>query len=184
MIGINPEVKPGVLALSDNIFVYACGNNIVIHNTIEKTQRYIPSIDGTQGISCMELSHCKRYLAVCERSTQAICIIYDLNTLKRKRVLTSIEVNASEFTSLSFAQSADKLMQYLVTLTNKCNDGQYRCVVWLWDKSRLVTCHTIKLDQVDSVPLTISFNPEDARIVLITGKNLYKYLKLNANFQL
>lgn len=123
-----------MIAINENTFIYVCGNNIVIHNTIEKTQRYIPGIEGTQGISTFELSPCKRYLAVCERSSQAICVIYDLVTLKRKRVLTSAEVNAGEFISLGFALSQDKLMQYLVTLTGKCNDGHYRIVVWLWDK--------------------------------------------------
>jgi hypothetical protein len=62
-------VRPGVIALSDNQFIYVCGNNIVINNTTDKSQRYIPGIEGTQGISSFELSPCKRYLAVCEIST-------------------------------------------------------------------------------------------------------------------
>lgn len=41
--------------------------------------------------------------------------------------------------------------------------------------------HTVKLDNPDMVPRTVSFNPEDPRIVLITGKNTYRYLKMNQN---
>lgn len=134
MLGLNPHVKPGILALSDHVYIFVCGNNIVIHNTIEKTQKYIPGVDGTQGITTMELSPCKRYLAVCERHTQAICVIYDLVTLKRKRFLTAAEASATEFTDLSFATSSDKLQQYLVTLTNQGSDSQFRCQIWLWDK--------------------------------------------------
>ena len=118
MLGLNPRVKPGVLALTvpnkdnkdsrDQIYIFVCGNNIVLYNATEKTQKYIPGVDGTNGISTMQLSPCKRYLAVCERHVQAICVVYDLFTLKRKRFLTSVEVMATEFTDIGFAISQDK----------------------------------------------------------------------------
>jgi hypothetical protein len=37
MMGINPAVKPGVIALNESRFIYACGNNIVLHDTMEKS---------------------------------------------------------------------------------------------------------------------------------------------------
>ena len=139
LVGCNPNIKPGIIAFYDS-FIYVCGNNIVITNPIDMTQSFIPAIDGSQGISTFELSPCKKYLAVCEKAPQAICVVYELKTLKQKRVLTSSEIGASEFVGLSFARSEkDKLQQYLCTLTNRCADGQFRLVVWLWEKSRLVT---------------------------------------------
>jgi len=42
----------------------------------------------------MAVSHSKKYLAVCERASQAICFVYELNTLKRRRVITSSESTA------------------------------------------------------------------------------------------
>ncbi len=36
-MGINPAVKPGVIALSETRYIYACGNNIVLYDTIEKS---------------------------------------------------------------------------------------------------------------------------------------------------
>lgn len=45
MLGLNPNVKPGVIALSDKQFIFVCGNNVVIYDN--KEQKYIPSIDGT-----------------------------------------------------------------------------------------------------------------------------------------
>lgn len=153
------------------------------------TQSFIPGIDGSQGISSFELSPCKKYLAVCEKAPQAICVVYELKTLKQKRVLTSSEIGATEYVGLSFARSEkDKLQQYLCTLTNRCSDGQFRLVVWLWEKSRLVTAQIVRLDlggaTPDSIPLHCSFHPEDPKILLLTGKNMYRYYKLNSNMQL
>ena len=37
MSGVNPDVKPGIIALNHKKFIYAIGNNIVIHNIVEKT---------------------------------------------------------------------------------------------------------------------------------------------------
>lgn len=105
MVGVNPNVKPGVRAVSEKEFVYACGSNLVVHNLDRNEQRYILSIEGSLGITGFEISPCKRYLAVCERSTQAICVVYELSTMKRKRILTSAEIAASEFTSIAFATS-------------------------------------------------------------------------------
>ncbi len=104
--------------------------------------------------------------------------------MKRKRILTSAEISATEFTSISFATSADKLLRFLVTLTNKCSDGNFRIVIWLWDKQRLVTHQVVKVDNAESVPQTVSFNPEDPRVVVVTGKNIYRYNKLTNNNQL
>ena len=80
-----------------------------IQKNIENKQRYIPGIEGASGITFFCLSSCKRYLAVCERANQALCVIYDMVTLKRKRILTSSESNSTVFVSASFAQSEDKM---------------------------------------------------------------------------
>lgn len=62
----------------------------------------------------------KRYLAVCEKAKQAMCIIYELSSIhiKRKRILTSSECKATEFVHCSFANSDEKVSQYLVTVVS------------------------------------------------------------------
>lgn len=49
--------------------------------------------------------------------------------------------------------------------------------MWLWEKQRFV-------DQIgpfkeEQVPLQASFNPEDPTCILVTGKDVYRYLKLS-----
>ena len=75
-------------------------------------------VDGTQGITAMAVSHNKKYLAICEKAAQAVCFIYEVSTLKRRRILTSNESVATEFIDVKFAYSDEKLTNYLFTLVS------------------------------------------------------------------
>ena len=66
----------------------------------------------------MAVSHNKKFMAVCERSHQAICFVYELNTLKRRRVITSSESVSKEFIDVKFAYSEEKLTNFLLTLVS------------------------------------------------------------------
>ena len=66
----------------------------------------------------MALSHNNRYLAICERAEQAICFVYEVNSLKRRRILTSSESVAKEFIDVKFAHSDEKLTNFLFTLVS------------------------------------------------------------------
>lgn len=41
MIGLKPDVNPGVLAISDSVIAYVCGHNVVLYDIETKTQRYV-----------------------------------------------------------------------------------------------------------------------------------------------
>ena len=76
-------------------------------------------IDGMQGVTAMAISHNKKYLALCERSEQAVCFVYEVNSLKRRRILTSDDFNAKEFIDVKFAHSDEKLTNFLLTLVSR-----------------------------------------------------------------
>ena len=86
----------------------------------QKSYRFIQGVEGTQGVTAMAVSANRKFLAVCERSQQAICLIYELNSLKRRRILTSSESPAQEFIDVKFtaSQSEDKLTNFLFTLVS------------------------------------------------------------------
>lgn len=75
-------------------------------------------IEGTKGVTAMALSHNSKYLAICERAEQAICFVYEVNTLKRRRILTSSESVAKEFVDVKFAHSDEKMSNFLLTLVS------------------------------------------------------------------
>ena len=121
----------------------------------------------------MALSANKKEIAICEKSDHAICVIYELSSLKRRKVLCSNDCASKSFTAVAFAKSQEKLNQYLVTLSG---EPDYRAIVWLWEKSRFIA--QFKFEE-DEIPLSCSFQPDDATSLLVTGTNVYKFFKIN-----
>ena len=122
-----------------------CGHNTVIYNTENKSYRFIqgkslfPSpecafitilnlvsfslhtigVEGTEGVTCMAVSDNKKFLAICERSQQAVCFVYEVASLKRRRIITSSESIAKEFIDVRFAHSEDKMTNFMLTLVSR-----------------------------------------------------------------
>ncbi len=96
----------------------------------------LPGIEGSEGITALALSPSKKYLAVCEKAERAICGVVDitnLNVLKRKRILTSMDYACKSFISCAFAAIGfDK--SYLVTMSGVDDDP--RVIIWTWDKGK------------------------------------------------
>lgn len=111
--------------------LYPCGHNIVIYNIDDKSQKYIQGIEGSEGISAIALSYSKKFLAVAEKAERAICCVYDVQTLKRRKILTSTDYNSKEFVSVNFAPTAEKTL--LVTLTA---EPDIKVILWTWDKAK------------------------------------------------
>ena len=69
--------------------IYPSGHNVVIFNTEQKTQKFIPGTENTEGITAMAVSPNHKYVAVAERAKEgekAQVTIFDLHTLKRRKV--------------------------------------------------------------------------------------------------
>ena len=69
--------------------LFAAGSNIVIYHSETKTQKFVPATDGYDGLTTLAISENKRNLAIAERADKPIITIYDLHTLRKRKVLTS-----------------------------------------------------------------------------------------------
>jgi hypothetical protein len=59
--------------------VYPVGHNVCIYNIEEKTQRFIPGLDGSERITGLAVSRTKRFLAIAESTEKTpVCTVYDL----------------------------------------------------------------------------------------------------------
>jgi cilia- and flagella-associated protein 57 len=150
LFGMKGDVQNSVLFLDNNTVCYPCGHNLVIYSLDDKQQRFIPGIEGSEGISALALNNTRKQLAVCETASKALCSVYnvgkmletfrdsagkkgaqsvfDMATIKKRKVLISNDYTARTFVSVDFSQTNDKL---LVTLGDDC-----RIVVWQYDKQK------------------------------------------------
>ncbi len=78
----------------DGAVVYPAGHNIVLYSADTKQQRLIPGTVESEGITAMCVSANRKLLAVAERSEKAIITVYDLQTLKRRKVLTAADTGS------------------------------------------------------------------------------------------
>ena len=174
--GIKGDLRNNIFFLDDQRIVYPCGHNVVILSIgDDKTQEYIPGIEGSEGITAMSLSHAKKYLAVCERSERAICSIYNINTHKRRKVITTDHITDKEFISVAFSHQNEK--GHLVTLTG----GQEGMIIlWQWNKAKCIAFQKVGISEGQSL-YQASFNNLDFNSIVVTGNGVYKYYKLKDN---
>eukprot|EP00658_Telonema_sp_P-2_P045103 TRINITY_DN3300_c0_g1_i7.p1 TRINITY_DN3300_c0_g1~~TRINITY_DN3300_c0_g1_i7.p1 ORF type:complete len:159 (-),score=35.49 TRINITY_DN3300_c0_g1_i7:34-510(-) len=103
--GIKADVKDNLAYTEEATIVFPAGNNVVICNVDQKTQRFIAGgAEKTEGITCMCVAPTLKYIAVGERGDKPYVSVYDLSTLKRRRLLWSPDVTAKEYVCLSFSQ--------------------------------------------------------------------------------
>ena len=189
--GLKGDVNNNVLYIEDNVVAYPCGHNVIVYYINEKMQRFIPGIEGSQGITALALSPSRKYLAVCEKSTNAICTVYNIGRfleipvekrtqsifdvpIKKRKILCSPDDPAKEFVSADFCAKNNE--RQLVTVSAK---AEARITIWNWDKQRILS--TIDLSPPRHCTVEqVSFSPVDPGVVIVTGDDLYRYYKLDA----
>lgn len=170
------DVSQNIFFIDNNNVLYPCGHNIIIYNIDDKLQKYIPGIEGSEGISALALSPSKRWLAVCERSDRAVCSVFDVNTLKRRKILTSTEYQSKEFVSVNFAASNEKSL--LATLSG---EPDIRVILWNWDKAKCFAQQQVTGISGTCTVNQVSFSNQDQSSVLVTGNSTYKFYKVGDN---
>lgn len=102
IFGVNGGLKNSLMLIDEQKLLYTSGHNIVVYSTDEKNQYFLQGQEGTEKITTIAVSKSKKYLAVCERSSHAICTIYDVHSQKNKRTLPDPDVDCTDYTSQEF----------------------------------------------------------------------------------
>jgi hypothetical protein len=150
IFGVNGEIRNNVYLLEDHRLVYSAGHNIVLYNTEDKSQYFFPgmfndrfkyiqmlAMDQTEGITCINVSHSKKFLVICERAQRAVWTVYEIQHQKVRRSLLKGEqegfahYQAKEFVAVTFSKNEK---HHLLTLTG---EPDWSLILWKWDSSKV-----------------------------------------------
>ena len=77
--------------------MYPAGHNLVLYHMESRAQRFIPGSLESEGITAIAVAQSKRHLAVAERADKGMITVYDLQTLKRRKVLVSMDTGSKVY---------------------------------------------------------------------------------------
>ncbi|KAK1930342.1 Cilia- and flagella-associated protein 57 [Phytophthora citrophthora] len=131
IFGLKTDVHSNVAFVDDQTVAYPAGHHVVVCSLDDKRQKFIAATEASEGVTATALAPSRRFLAVAERSERALVSIFDLKTLKKRKVLSSADAQARSYVSMAF--SADN--QLLLT-QGGAPDWMLTC--WNWSKGKPV----------------------------------------------
>lgn len=167
VFGMKGDVSGNISYVDEQTVVYPCGSNIILYNIDQKTQRFIPGSDKSSGFSATCVSPNRRYIAVAERgSDKALITIYDLHSLRKRKALSSTDIQSNEVVSMAFSPDS----KYLIAQGGR---PEWTLVYWTWEKSKVMAV-TKTTNPANNDIYQVSFNPQDNTQICVVGNGIFK----------
>ncbi|KIZ00159.1 WD repeat-containing protein 65 [Monoraphidium neglectum] len=129
----------------DGSFIYPGGHTVVISAPDGKSQRFLPGTPDCECVTALAVSPNKRLLAVAERAEKGVISVYDLQTLKRRKVLQAAEVGSQEYVSISFSSDGKQLLA-------QGGAPEWNLLLFAWERAKVAA--SVRTTNVQGVPLT------------------------------
>ena len=139
----------------------------------QRQQKFIPGSVDTEGITALAVSANRKYVAVAERSEKGLITIYDLSTLKRRKVLSIAELGSKEYVSLCFSPDGKMLAAH-------GGAPEWNLTVWIWEKSKMVASVKTNNQQNTSI-YQCQFCPQEQTVVSVVGDTVCKVFRIFDN---
>jgi cilia- and flagella-associated protein 57 len=174
--GFRPDVRNSLHWIEGHTIAYPVGHSIVVMDTENKSQRFIPCSSETTCITALAVSPNLKHLAIAESApanatggpSPAIITIFDLTTLKRRKTLTATEGGNAETVDLHFSPDSRLLLA-------QGGSPEWNLVLWVWEKARVGSF--MRTGSGASSVLSALFCPNDSGLVSILGSNSIKMLR-------
>ncbi|XP_028156155.1 cilia- and flagella-associated protein 57 [Ostrinia furnacalis] len=175
--GLRTDIQYNAHYLTESEIIYPAGGVIVIHNHLQKKQKFIRLQDKHKPIKSLVLAPNRRWLAlneIAEEGQKPIITIYDLTTYKRRKILTVPFENstAREFACVQFTYDS----KYLVAITG---EPDWYLYYYNWDKGKVESHAKAQNPSGQGVVESVQCNPSDATLVVITGPYTFRIMNVS-----
>jgi len=170
LFGVKGDVRDPICYVDEQTVLYPAGHNTVIFNLEQRIQRFLPGTEKTEEITAIAVSPNKKFVAVAEKSDKGVITVFDLHSLKRRRLLTASDSMSKEFVSLAFSPDSKLLMA-------QGGAPDWTLTLWTWEKAKFVASMKTAATP-NSVMYQCSFSPTDNNLITVTGNGVFKQLKL------
>jgi len=167
IFGLKSGVNGNICYHDEQTIVYPSGANCILYNIDQKVQKFIPGTDKSEGMTALAVSPNRRYVAIAEKLEKPTITIYDLHSLRKRKVLTSADVASNEYVSLAFSPDS----KYLVAQGGK---PDYTLLYWTWEKSKVMAVTKTSNPQTNPPVYQVSFNPQDNTQLCVVGNGIFK----------
>jgi WD40 repeat protein len=177
VFGLRSGVTGNVAYYDEQTIVYPSGTNCILYNIDQKQQKFIQGSEKSRGMTAMALSQNRRYVAVAERGDREkgdkpVITIYDLHSLRKRKILTSPDIQSDEFVSLAFSPDS----KYLAS---QSGGPDWTLVYWTWEKSKVMASVKTSNQQGSSAIHQVSFNPQDNTQLCVIGNGIFKLFRFS-----
>eukprot|EP00002_Diphylleia_rotans_P000166 TRINITY_DN1008_c0_g1_i4.p1 TRINITY_DN1008_c0_g1~~TRINITY_DN1008_c0_g1_i4.p1 ORF type:complete len:1179 (-),score=303.89 TRINITY_DN1008_c0_g1_i4:414-3950(-) len=169
VFGLKGNVRDNICYLDEQTLIYPAGQNIISYNTEQKIQKFIPGTEKTDGIVAMCISPNRRYCAISERADKGMITIFDLHSMKRRKVLSHPELATKEFVCMCFSADSKSLLA-------QGGDPDWTLVLWSWDKAKILASMKVS-NATNSTVHQCSFNPQDSTQICVSGNGIFKLFR-------
>ncbi|CAF4793044.1 unnamed protein product [Pieris macdunnoughi] len=174
--GLRTDIQYNAHYLTDSEIIYPAGGVIVIHNHLQKKQKFIRLQDKHKPIKSLVLAPNRRWLAlneIAEEGQKPYITIYDLTTYKRRKILTVPFENstAREFACVQFTFDS----KYLVAITG---EPDWYLYYYNWDKGKVESHAKAQNPSGQGIVESVQCNPADATLVVITGPYTFRIMNV------
>jgi WD40 repeat protein len=172
IIGLRANTSNSIAYQDENTVVYPAGANIVLYNIDLKTQKFIPCSEKSTALTTVCISPNRRYIALAEKiADKPVVNIFDLHTLRKRKVLSSTEIQSSEIVSMAFSNDSKNLI-------TQGAGPDWTLLYWTWEKSKIMASTRVtSVAQPSSTVTQVSFNPQDNTQLCVIGNGIYKMFR-------
>ncbi|KAL7287547.1 hypothetical protein TKK_0018316 [Trichogramma kaykai] len=174
LYGLRSDVSGNAHFITDDEVLYVVGNGLALHNFTQNRQRLVRLPDRNR-VNLLAISPNKKLAALCESGEHPVISIYDLSTLKRKKILgipNDPSGSIRGFACVSFSYDS----KYLAAVTSE----NQSMLFYNWEKGKIESSIELSNSQLPSSRVSsINCNPADTAIIALGGPFCFKFLTLS-----